>query len=227
MIDAYVIKLTGIDNSEALAKECKDSGLKFGVTIKDFNGIYGEQEIEKYHQLYKIKPWKPTMKKHRVGVKGCFLSHYSLWLQSLNTSKPIMIFEHDAVMIRPLPENILDLFTEFLMLDPFNKMKSSYKVNHEGIDKNGVEEYFNYDVNAKYGVLHQYVMGLQAYIIKPRAAFKLIKEVQLKGYYPADIQCNKGIINIQTFYPSIASINQKFWNNKKLMKEESTTQKKW
>ena len=91
-------------------------------------------------------------------------------------------------------------------------MKNTYKVYHESISKNGVEEYFNNDISPKYGVMHQYVMGLQAYIIKPN---------------PADIQCNKGIINIQTIYPSIAAINQKFWNNKKLMKEESSTHKIW
>ena len=121
MIDAFVIKLAGIESSETLAQECKNSGAQFGINITDFNGIYGEQEIEKYHSLYKVRPWKQKMKKHRIGVKGCFLSHYSLWLHCLKIEKPVMIFEHDAVMLRPLPVNILDSFQEFLMLDPYIK----------------------------------------------------------------------------------------------------------
>jgi GR25 family glycosyltransferase involved in LPS biosynthesis len=70
-------------------------------------------------------------------------------------------------------------------------------------------------------------MGLQAYVIKPEAARKLINDVKTNGYYPADIQCNKGIIKIETIYPSLASVNPRFYGNKKLMKQESTTQKKW
>ena len=227
MIDAFVIKLSGIESSELLAQECKDSGLKFGITIKDFNGIYGDSNIEKYHTLYNIRPWKVKMKKHRIGVKGCFLSHYSLWMHSVNTNNPVLILEHDAVILRDIPENILNSFEEFLMLDPFNKMKKDYKLFHQNESKKGIEEYFNPDVSPKYGVMEQYTMGLQAYIIKPIAASKLINHVKEHGYLPADIQCNKGLINIQTIYPSIAAINPKFWGNKKLMKEESSTHKQW
>jgi len=227
MIEAFVIKLQGVSSSEDLAKECRLSGSKFNLEIKNFNGIYGKNNIDAAHQIFGIRPWKDKMKKNRLGVKGCFLSHYSLWKESLTKDKPIAIFEHDAVMLRPLPTNILKQFKEFLMLDPYNKMKGSYESNHLDESKIGVEEYFNNDSNPKYGVTDQYVMGLQAYIIKPEAAEKLIKNVKKNGYLPADIQCHKGLINIQTIYPSVASINPKFWNNKRLMKEESTTHKEW
>ena len=121
MIDAFVIKLTGIESSELLAQECKNSCSKFNITVKDFDGIYGENRINQFHSVYNIRPWKTKMKKHRIGVKGCFLSHYTLWLHCLSTNLPLLIFEHDAVMLRPLPENITDIFQEFLMLDPYNK----------------------------------------------------------------------------------------------------------
>lgn len=227
MIDAYVIRLKGILSSEELANECKISCANLGLDIKNFNGIYGEKQIEEYHNTYKIRPWKTKMKKHRLGVKGCFLSHYSLWLDTLAYNKPIIVFEQDAFMLRALPENILDQFDEFLMLDPYNKMSRNYKSQHEDTLKQGIEEYFNENVSPKYGVVDQYVMGLQAYIIKPKAAKKLIRNVKDNGYLPADIQCNKGLINIETIYPSIAAINPKFWGNKGLMKEESTTQREW
>lgn len=227
MIDAFVIKLTGIESSEILAKECIDSGAKFHLQIKDFNGIYGESQIEKYHKIYNIHPWKSKMKKHRLGVKGCFLSHYSLWLHCISTNNPVIIFEHDAVMLRPLPEDITNKFQEFLMLDPFNKMKSSYHFLHNDESKYSIEEYMNPDVSPKYGVTEQYTMGLQAYIIKPKAAKRLIKFIKINGYLPADIQCNKGLLKIETIYPSIAAINPKYWGNKQLMKEESSTHKEW
>lgn len=227
MINAYVIRLKGIESSERLARECIVSGNHFGIKINEYDGIYGENEIEKFHKIYNIRPWKTKMKKRRIGVKGCFLSHYSLWLDCANNNIPIIIFEHDAYMLRALPDNILENFQEFLMLDPYNKMKNNYKDQHTDTSKVSIEEYFNEDVSPKYGVIDQYTMGLQAYIIKPVAAKKLIKYVKEHGYLPADIQCNKGILNIETIYPSIAAINPKFWGNKKLMKEESSTHKKW
>ncbi len=223
---AYVIRLKDIESSELLAQECIDSASKFNLTVKPFNGIYGEEQINKQHELFKIRPWKAKMKKHRLGVRGCFLSHFTLWKCCVQEQVPYIIFEHDAVMLRPLPQRVEDKFFEFLMLDPYNKMKKEYEQQHQDITQTGIKEYFNNDVHPKYGVTDQYAMGLQAYIIKPKAAKRLISYVEKNGYLPADIQCNKGLLSIETIYPSIASINPKFYD-KKLMKEESTTHKLW
>lgn len=224
---AIVIRLRDIQESESLARECIDSGKQHNLIIYPFDGIFGETQIENKHKEFDIRPWKPKMKKGRLGVKGCFLSHYSIWLHSIEIDQPIIIFEHDAVVLRKLPDNIVDKFDEFLMLDPYNKMQKDYESLHQVEHDFSIDEYFNEDSKQKYELKHQYAMGLQAYIIKPKAAIKLRDAVKQNGYYPADMQCHKGILNIQTVYPSIASINPRFYGNKKLMKEESTTQKKW
>lgn len=224
---SIVIRLQGIEESEKLAKDCIDSGKKNDLIIYPFDGVYGEENIENKHKEFDIRPWKPKMKKGRLGVKGCFLSHYSIWLHSIEINQPIAVFEHDAVILRKIPENITESFDEFLMLDPFNKMQKEYGSLHQVDHEFSIEEYFNENSQQKYGLKYQYAMGLQAYIIKPNAAVKLRDAVKADGYYPADMQCHKGILNIQTVYPSIASINPRFYGNKKLMKEESTTQKKW
>jgi len=227
MIDTFIIRLNGVESSELLAEDCKNSAVQHGLDPLYFDGIYGEKHIEEMNRTFNIRPWKEKMKKGRLGVKGCFLSHYSLWFKCYSYNKPLLIFEHDAFVLRSLPKNILHEFDEFLILDPYNKMKSSYKHNIETETKNGVEEYFNFESASKYGVNDQYAMGLQAYIIKPTAAKKLIHTVFKNGYLPADMQCNKGILNMQVLYPAVAAINPKFWGKKGLMREESTTQKKW
>lgn len=229
MIPAFVIRLKGIKTSEDLALECIKSCDALGLEVTPFDGIFGEQLISFAHLQQGLRPWKQKMKKGRTGVKGCFLSHFSLWRRSVQLDTPIIIFEQDAVLLRPIPKDIEHHFKEFLMLDPYNKMRGDYGENHTKDDSKEwrVEEYFNPDSSSKYGVTHQYTMGLQAYIIKPKAAKKLIRAVKENGYLPADIQCNKGIINIETIYPSVAAINTKFWGNKGLMKQESTTHKKW
>lgn len=224
---AIVIRLRGVDVSEQLAQECIASGKENGLIIYPFDGIYGEEQIAAKHREFNIRPWKEKMKKGRLGVKGCFLSHYSIWLHAIEIDQPIMVFEHDAVVLRKIPDDISNKFDEFLMLDPYNKMQKDYGSLHQLEHDFSIEEYFNEDSQQKYGLKHQYAMGLQAYIIKPKAAIKLRSEVEQNGYYPADMQCHKGILNIQAVFPSLASVNSKFYGNKKLMKEESTTQKKW
>lgn len=222
---AIVIRLRGIETSERLADDCIQSGKKHGMIIYPFDGIYGEDNINDKHREFGIRPWKEKMKKGRIGVKGCFLSHYSIWLHSIDIDQPIIVFEHDAVVLRPLPNDLE--FDEFLLLDPFNKNSKGYGAQHQVDHEPKIEEYFYESSKQKYELKYQYAMGLQAYIIKPKAAKKLVKEVKEKGYYPADMQCHKGILNLQTIYPSIASVNPRFYDNKGLMQEESTTQKQW
>lgn len=224
---AIVIRLRGVESSEQLAQECIISGKEKGLIIYPFDGIYGEEQIAIKHKEFDVRPWKEKMKKNRLGVKGCFLSHYSIWLHAIEIDQPIAVFEHDAVILRKIPGNIADKFDEFLMLDPYNKMQKDYGSLHQIEHEFSVEEYFNENSQQKYELKYQYAMGLQAYVIKPKAAIKLRDEIKQKGYYPADMQCHKGILNIQTVFPSIASINPRFYGNKKLMKEESTTQKQW
>lgn len=222
---AIVIRLKDIEISENLAEECIKTSKSHGLIVYPYNGIYGETQITKKHEEFGIKPWREKMKKNRLGVKGCFLSHYSIWLHCIEINQPIIIFEHDAILLRPLPENLE--FDEFLLLDPFNKMSKEYSIKHSIEYDFSIEEYFNESSKQKYGLKHQYAMGLQAYIIKPKAAKKLVESVKQNGYYPADMQCHKGIINLQTIYPSIASVNSKFYGNKSLMSSTSTTQMDW
>jgi GR25 family glycosyltransferase involved in LPS biosynthesis len=222
---AIVIRLKDIEVSEQLADECIKTCKSHGLIVYPYNGVYGEKQIIEKHEEFGIKPWREKMKKNRLGVKGCFLSHYSIWLHCIEINQPIIVFEHDAILLRPLPHNLE--FDEFLLLDPFNKMTKDYSVKHSIEYDFSIEEYFNESSKQKYGLKHQYAMGLQAYIIKPKAAYKLVESVKEFGYYPADMQCHKGILNLQTVYPSIASVNSKFYGNKTLMTSMSTTKTRW
>jgi GR25 family glycosyltransferase involved in LPS biosynthesis len=226
---AFVIRLKGQEPSETLASECIDSGKEFGLDIIPFDGIYGQENIIKKTEELGIRPFSEGMKKGRLGVKGCFLSHYSLWLHCLEINEPILICEHDAMFLDYLPVNINDMFEEFLILDPFNKFSKSYVNDHNQSHCNdqSVIEYNNPSSRKKYGVTSEYAMGLQAYIIKPSAVKKLQETINAQGYLPADIQCNKETIYLETVASSIASINKKFYNNVAEMQNQSATQQKW
>jgi GR25 family glycosyltransferase involved in LPS biosynthesis len=226
---AFVIRLKGIESSESLALDCIDSGKKHGLEIIPFDGIYGQENIDFQTNRLGVTPWKKGLKKGRLGVKGCFLSHYTLWLKSIELNESLIIFEHDGYVLQSLPSNLDTMFDEFLMLDPYNKFSGNYLEKHTESKNNSqqVVEYFNPDSRKKYRISTDYAMGLQAYVIKPKAALKLKHAVAETGYFPADMQCNKGIINIETVTSPIASINKKYYNNTGLMTAESSTQYKW
>lgn len=228
-LKSFVIRLNGISTSESLAEDCVESGRNFGLHIEKFDGVYGQENIDYYTNLLNVRPWKTKFKKGRLGVKGCFLSHYSLWLKSIELDEPLIIFEHDAVVTQPFPENIYELFDEFLVLDPFNKFNGKYYKTHIDAknNKQKIVEYFSPRERQKYGIEVDYPMGLQAYIIKPSAALKLKTTILENGYYPADVQCNKNIINLETVTLPLASINTKYQNNRSLMLKESSTQYNW
>ena len=138
---AIVIRLKDIDISEKLAQECIDSCKSHGLIVYPYDGIYGEENISAKHAEYGIKPWREKMKKNRLGVKGCFLSHYSIWQHCVQLDKPIIVFEHDAILLRPIPKDLE--FDEFLLLDPFNKMSKEYSAHHSIEHSFSIEEYFN------------------------------------------------------------------------------------
>lgn len=226
---AYVIRLKNIKTSESLADDCIESGAKFNLPIEKFDGIYGQKNIDYHTDLLNVKPWKANFKKGRLGVKGCFLSHYTLWIKCIELDEPLIIFEHDAVLLQLLPTSIENTFDEFLLLDPFNKFSKSYYLEHEKSKPNTqkIVEYVNTASRKKYSIDTEYAMGLQAYIIKPCAALKLKESISLTGYYPADMQCNKSILNLQTVTSPLASINKKYYNNTALMSAESSTRYDW
>jgi len=226
---AFVIRLKNIETSEALADDCVKSGLKHGLIIEKFDGIYGNIISSYLSDTLKIKQGPAKMKKKRLGVLGCLASHYTLWKHSVENNEIICIFEHDGILLRPIPCNIESLFDEFLLLDPYNKFSQAYENQHlKKLDNNfTIIDYNSPDSRKKYNVKSEYAMGLQAYIIKPKAAKKLIKYISVNGFVPADMQCNKDIINLQTTQPACASINKIFYNNKEKMLEMSTTHRIW
>lgn len=226
---SYVIQLAGIKESETLANDCVNSGQRFGLQIEKFNGVYGESQILETMKCLDIKPYSDKMKKHRLGVKGCFLSHYLLWLECAENNSELLIFEHDAILLRPLPSSVRDSNDEFLILDPFNKFTRDYSKKHSASSNNEqkIVEYYNPSSKEKYGVTSEYAMGLQAYIIRPTAANKLISAVRNNGFLPADMQCNKDVITLRTVSQSIASVNKLFYGNKDLMNQYSTTKRNW
>ena len=51
----------------------------------------------------------------RPGAQGCWMSHWNLWNRCIANNQPIIVMEHDAVVMAPWPEDI-DIETQLVKL---------------------------------------------------------------------------------------------------------------
>jgi glycosyl transferase family 25 len=95
----FVIAIKGHPVSERQLQDCLDSAEKFNWDIEVFWGVNGNTLTEESWKQIGVNPLlnKPTML--RKGTWGCFFSHWVLWNRCLELNKPIIVLEHDAVIM--------------------------------------------------------------------------------------------------------------------------------
>ena len=118
----YIISIEGNKVSEQLTKQCFDSCQKIGqpnvrlfpafdatdspVKIQDheLGKPIGEIGTIKVPEILKGQAFLNFLRLRRSDLLmtqiACFLSHYSLWCMCLDKDRPIVILEHDAIMVR-------------------------------------------------------------------------------------------------------------------------------
>lgn len=208
-----IIRLKGNSISEKHAAECVEQAKKFGIIVDYYDAVNG-LEYPKHLEELQIKP-RYKFKKGRAGVFGCFLSHYYLWEDCGRKNIPYCILEHDGYFIRPLPENILESFTDVLKLDdldPFSKSYNSLLEEQKELPFK-VKKYYN--SQAKFlekNATGNYMRGAYAYIIKPTAAIKLCRWIKENGFVPADNQLGDAIVDIQVTIPSVVRLHPAYFN---------------
>jgi len=208
MIKAFTIRKPGDELSERLSDELIESGKKFNIHIEKVDGVYANQaEIIQQKGLHVFEKMKETKKQNR-GMQGCFLSHFLLWEKCLELKEPILIFEHDALIIRPLPDNFLNLFTHHAILD----YACHYPDYEEIVLRDGPIKITNYpfieNVPATYkGMNSSHVKGSHAHAIKPEGARKLISSVKQYGFVASDMCVNQFYTSYITIEPIIARVN--------------------
>lgn len=199
--------------SKELANELIISLENFSIDYEIFDAIYGN-DIEPVWKDKNLKFFhKQNENKKLPGVKGCFLSHYILWEKCVKINEPILILEHDALIIKKIPKNILELDYEVLNLDYASRVETDYEA-HLNSDKG--EEIKPWPIAPKKkGWLSQAskssIKGIHAYIIKPLGAKKLVIKAKENGTVPADIHVNSMFIDLRYTVTSYARINPKYW----------------
>lgn len=204
----FIIRLEENIHSCQMAQDCYNQAVEFNLQPKFFKAINGN-DAQAHYEKTGLFP-KRKMKKGRIGVLGCFFSHYYLWLECTQTNVPFVILEHDGYMLKPLPSDILNTFEDVLKLDRCDPFSSSYNdtLDEEKDILITVEKYINLENKnpAKIGT-GNYFKGAYAYIIKPSGAKKLIDHITEHGHVPADQQIGDWVVDTRTTVPSLARLH--------------------
>lgn len=100
---AYIIRVAGHTSSEEKAKRCADSCDAVGQSWEywdAYNGLAESIIYPKHHGQF-VDLLKVTDHYMTRGEVACALSHISLWVKCVQQDKPLVILEHDSVMVKP------------------------------------------------------------------------------------------------------------------------------
>lgn len=232
---SYVIHLSKIPASLKSATATKNALDKHGVSTELWEGCYGS-EVEKEFETAgrTFHPWsfkgpgatydldsRYPMKNNRPGIKGCFMSHYTLWKKCVELNEPIMIWEDDIMIRRGYcPVEFEDVLI-LALGHPSKSERYLHFLETPQLDNPQAVEYPNSSMP-----------GCCGYAIKPHAAKKLV-DVYEKTYLPADNAINRHHVKIEIYncIMGVAMIKKdgkksltrtKFWD-KVIAKEKSFT----
>lgn len=204
---AYVMRKKGDELSERLSDECVESGKKFGIDIEKFDGIYDNHDA--ILEQEGIFPNPSIIKKLRKGYTGCFLSHYLVWKKAIEFNEPILVLEHDALFVRPLPENILSMFDTLLVLDRFSRDE-----NYEELIKTDfpLKIHKHEQVSEVTGKMinRTHIRGAHGVLIKPEGAKQIINSLKTHGYLISDVAINQCYLTYYSIEPTIVRVNPFF-----------------
>jgi len=108
---AYIITIKGNNVSESMSQRCQDSLKKLNMPYKvwdAFDGTSGNIVTPDQCKDKSYMNWfKWTDCELSVTEVAAALSHISLWAHCMELDKPIIVLEHDAVMVKEVRDHPL------------------------------------------------------------------------------------------------------------------------
>ena len=181
---AYIIRIAGNAKSEELAKNCADSCSKVGQVYQYWDAYDGYEN-----------PIKPPKSESEVmnlikvtdhyltrGEVACALSHIGLWHHCAQIDQPIVILEHDALMVQPYTQHAV--FNSICYLGGNEQVSQGWDV-------------FPTPPHASEGPNYHFICRAHAYAIDPAVAKNMLSHVIKYGISaPLDILLRADIFPI-------------------------------
>lgn len=181
---AYIIRIDGHASSEVKAKRCADSCDAVGQNWQywdAYNGISDPIIPPKHHGQF-TNLLKVTDHYLTRGEVACALSHISLWIKCVEQDKPLIVLEHDSVMVRPYTQHAV-----------FNSI--CYLGNNEQVNQGWM--IMPTPPHASEGPNYHFICRAHAYAIDPAISKNLLAHVLKYGICaPLDILIRADIFPI-------------------------------
>jgi len=216
---SFVIMLEGHEYSEAKASRCIETAAQFGLEVQKFPAV--EQDWSELVMRSKGLKWTwaknntaidycplTGLRQHPYGKLapkiGCSMSHYELWEWCAESNNELLILEHDAVFLRPLPEVEFNGICQ--INDPQGATPSGERWSRQMRERGpGVFSKTLVMIDAQPDGL----AGNSAYLIKPWAAAELVKAFKKYGVWPNDAtMCIQLFPWLQELYPFVTRVEQ-------------------
>jgi hypothetical protein len=185
----YIISLPGNKISEDFTSRCFQSCLEVGqpnpLIVPGFDASEAKVKLQDYQlgqpvgEIAEIKVPEALqgqafinfLRLRRADMLAtqiaCFLSHYSLWCLCLAMDKPIVILEHDAIMVKPY--HVHKYYNNIVYLGS----KEQYK--------HGTEVYSIPPHASDHKGLDRFICRAHAYAIDPAIAKNMVSYVIQQG----------------------------------------------
>lgn len=214
---AFIIRLDGNSLSEQLADDVFKSALAVDLEPEFFSAI-NRTNVDEFLDSQNITVAKDK-KMLEPGTRGCFASHYSLWLKCIDLDEPIVILEHDAILLKPV-KKLLRKTIDVCHLDPYNPYSNSYNDDVTIDNGVGIQDYENARDKEK-RITGKYFRGAYGYILKPQGAQKLVEFVKNWGAFTADRTICENAVYLQCSLSSHVRLHP-FFKNSQTIKQFCT-----
>ena len=181
---AYIIRVEGHEDSEEKAAHCAESCDKVGQEWEyweAYNGLDGEIKDASHHNAI-MECLKVTDHYMTRGEVACALSHISLWAKCVIEDQPLIVLEHDAVMVEKYEHHAV--YNSICYLGGHEQVKQGWKV-------------LPTPPHASEGPNYHFICRAHAYAIDPAVAKNMLAHVLKMGICgPLDILLRADIFPI-------------------------------
>lgn len=186
---AYIITLKDNLVSTQLSFRCQMSCKKNNIPFKIWDAYDGTSGTIVEPDHLKQKSFMSWFKQvdHELSVTevACALSHISLWAHCVELDKPIIILEHDAVMLKPIEMH--SLFNSIIYLGNAEQYKKNWPV-------------LATPTHASNGNNYHFICRAHAYCIDPQVAKNMLAHVLKMGISESlDMMLRADLFNISQF----------------------------
>jgi len=185
--NAYIITVKNNESSENYSKRCQQSCLNVGMPFQVWDAFDGTQPgeiIVPEHSKNSdfIRMLKVTDHFLTRGEVACALSHISLWILCAKIDKPIVILEHDTIMLKKFTH--MENFNSIVYLGGEEWAELGWKI-------------YSTPPHGTQGPNHMFICRAHAYAIDPTMAKNLLSHVLKMGICnPLDLMLRADLFNI-------------------------------